>query len=327
MHPLVDIINKAQNIVLSTHSQPDGDGLGCQFSLYWALKKAGKNVRIINPDPLPRKYHFLDKMGILETPALLKTPLKGTDLVLIFDTNDPELLLDLWDEFEAQSKQVSFIDHHQTLDRFPLDMSKNLINISASSTGEIVFDLIKALKIPLDAHIAMPLYTSIIFDTNYFKYIRGSPTPHLLAAELLRYPIHPERVHRALFGNHSPVKLKYLAHILGNIDYELDGRLACVRVQKKDLDKLGLEAHETNDIIDLVMDVESIEAAVLFREDGPDQFKVSFRSKGQYSVSQLAQNLGGGGHQFASGATLQEPYKQLKEKILKAFEKIFESQD
>lgn len=325
MHPLVDIIQKSQNIALCTHTQPDGDGLGCQFALYWALKKVGKNVRIINNEALPRKYQFLDQHSILETPEHLKLPLKNLDLVLIFDTNDPELILGLWEVFEKNSKQISFIDHHTELDRFPLDMKKNLINVSASSTGEIVFDLIKTLNIPLDAKIAMPLYTSIIFDTNYFKYIRSSPTPHLLAAELLRFPINSEKVHRAMFGNHSPEKLKFLSHILGSIDFELDGKLACVRVQKQDLDKLGLETEETRDVIDLVMDVESIEAAALFREEAPNQFKISFRSKGQYSVSQLAQSLGGGGHQFASGASMNAPYEEIKKKILKAFQKIFES--
>src|SRR6185312_6084815 len=101
MHPLVDVIQKSQNIVLSTHTQPDGDGLGCQFALFWALKKAGKNARIVNPDPVPRKYQFLDKHSVAESMDKLRAPLKGTDLVLIFDTNDPELLLDLWSQFEG----------------------------------------------------------------------------------------------------------------------------------------------------------------------------------------------------------------------------------
>lgn len=323
MQQVIKAIQESQNIVLSTHTQPDGDGLGCQFAFYWALKKLGKRVRIVNTDRLPRKYLFLDANSVLETPHTMRSSLEGTDLVLIFDTNDPELLLDLWKDFKNYSKQICFVDHHSALDRYPLDPEKNIINVSASSTGQIVFELIKALKISFDVKIAMPLYTSIIFDTNYFKYVRGSPIPHLIAAELLQHKIEPEKIHRHLFGNHSPVKLKYLSHLLGNIDYELDGRLAIVRVQKKDLDRLGLEADETRDIIDMVMDIESIEAAALFREDAPNQFKISFRSKGMYSVSQLAQNLGGGGHEFASGATMHAPYVEIKAKVVSAFEKIF----
>ncbi len=322
MHPVARLIKESQNIILSTHTQPDGDGLGCQFALYWALKKVGKNPRIVNLEHIPKKYLFLDPHKLIELQQNLKTPLEA-DLVLIFDTNDPELLLDLWPQFNAGAKNVCFVDHHVALDRFPIDEKKNLINVNASSTGEIVFDLIKTLEIPLDAQIAMPLYTSILFDTNYFKYIRSSPTPHLLAAELLRYPIEPEKIHRALFGNHSTVKLKYLAEVLGKIDYELDGKLALVRVHKQDLDKLGLEAEETKDIIDLVMDVESIEAAVLFREEAENQFKVSFRSKGAFSVSQLAESLGGGGHRFSSGVTINSSYPEIKSQILIGFEKLF----
>ncbi|MBK9295162.1 MAG: DHH family phosphoesterase [Oligoflexia bacterium] len=325
MKHVVDLIKTSQNIVLSTHTQPDGDGLGCQFSFYWALKKIGKRVRIVNPDRLPRKYLFLDENGILETPNTLRSSLEGVDLVLIFDTNDPELLLELWNSFKTHSKNICFVDHHSALKRHPLDPEKNIIDVNASSTGQIVFELIKALRVDFDSQIAMPLYTSIIFDTNYFKYVRNSPTPHLIAAELLKHQIDAQKVHRHLFGNHSPVKLKFLAHILTNIDYEFDGRLAIVRVQKKDLDRLGLEADETRDIIDMVMDIESIEAAALFREDAPSQFKISFRSKGMYSVSQLAQSLGGGGHEFASGTTMNGTYVEIKAKVLGAFEKIFGS--
>lgn len=327
MLPLAQLIKEAKSIVLSTHTQPDGDGLGCQVALYWALKKIKKNVRILNVDETPKKYDFLDSNKVIETHNNIRTPLSETDLALIFDTNDQALLLGLWPDLKSKCKRVVFVDHHPLLSRHPINKDEHVIDMSASSTGEIVFNLVKSLGIELDKNIALPLYTSIVFDTNYFRYIRNSATPHLMAAELLKHDIEPQKVHRHLFGNHSPSKLKFLSQILGLVEYELGGRLACVRVRQKDMVALGLEMDETRDIIDMVMNVESIEAAVLFREDSPDQFKLSFRSKGLFSVNELAESLGGGGHEFASGAFISSSYSEIKQRVLREFERLFDKLD
>jgi len=327
MHPLIQEIQAARSVVLSTHTQPDGDGIGSQVALYWALRKIGKNVRIINVDAIPKKYVFLNTHQIIESFDNLKSPIEKADLGFIFDTNDPKLLLNLWPQLKSQCRRVVFVDHHPILDRHPLKSDENIIDVEASSTGQIVFDLIKSLQIPLDAQIALPIYTSIIFDTNYFRYVRGSPTPHLIAAELLRYDIDPLNVHRRLFGNHTPNKLKFLSQILGTVEYEMAGRLGLVRVKKADMANLGIEMDETRDIIDMVMNVETIEAAVLFREDDKDQFKISFRSKGILTVNGLAQSLGGGGHQFASGTTLKGPFAEVRKNVLNAFATLFDALD
>jgi phosphoesterase RecJ-like protein len=323
MTSIIEQLKNAKSMILSTHTIPDGDGIGSQIGLYWALKKLGKDVRIINVDEIPKKYDFLDPHGVIETISRLKKPIVPVDAGLIFDTNDPELLLNLWPLLETNCGQIIFVDHHPLLDRHPLESKDNLIDTEASSTGQIVFNIIKALQIPIDKQIALPIYTSIVFDTNYFRYIRGSATPHLIAAELLRHDIEPQKVHRHLFGNHTPNKLKFLSHILGLVEYEIEGRLALVKVRKEDMNSLGLEIDETRDVIDMIMNVESIEAAVLFREESTDSFKVSFRSKGIFTVSHLAETLGGGGHHFASGATMKGSYADVKNKIIVAFTHLF----
>jgi len=149
MHPIVALIDKSQTIVLSTHTQPDGDGLGSQVALYYALKKVGKKVRIVNVDEASKKYDFLNQNHIIENFENLKTPIVKSDLCLIFDTNDPELIAPLWDELTAKCKKVAFVDHHPILDRHPLSTGDHLIDVEASSTGQITFDIIKNLQIPL----------------------------------------------------------------------------------------------------------------------------------------------------------------------------------
>src|SRR5207253_3139450 len=110
-----------------THTQPDGDGIGSQVALYWAFKKIGKNVRIINVDEIPKKYGFLDPHGFIESFDKLKTPVEKADLGFIFDTNDPALLLDLWPQLKKNCKHVAFVDHHPVLERHPLRPDENII--------------------------------------------------------------------------------------------------------------------------------------------------------------------------------------------------------
>src|ERR1700722_11897991 len=112
MHPLIQEILAAQTMILSTHTQPDGDGIGSQVGLYWAFKKIGKNVRIINVDEIPKKYSFLDNHGIIETYQKLKSPMPQADLGFVFDTNDPQLLLGLWSELKTHCRHIAFVDHH-----------------------------------------------------------------------------------------------------------------------------------------------------------------------------------------------------------------------
>src|SRR5271165_2603075 len=108
MSSMVEQISAADSIILSTHTQPDGDGIGSQLALFWALKKAGKDVRIINVDEIPKKYDFLDPHHVIETVSQLKKPMATADLSMIFDTNDPELLLNLWPILKKNSGKIVF---------------------------------------------------------------------------------------------------------------------------------------------------------------------------------------------------------------------------
>lgn len=303
-------------MVLSTHRQCDGDGLGAQLALLFALRKAGKQARILNVDGVPRKYHFLGTDRWVDVFEGAHNPLAPTDLALIFDTNDRRLLAPLYSELETKCAKILFVDHHPVLSKGPSPTAGSYVDISAASTGEITFDLIRALGIPLDAEIARALYTSVVFDTQLFRFIRNSPRSHEICAELLHFERHPEDVHRALFANHTIQKIAFLAKALDRIEYFAKGQLAFVKLHDKDLLEHGLDWDESRDVIDMIMNIETLEAAVLFREDGPEQFKLSLRSKGNVEVLSVAEAVGGGGHPYSSGAYLKGSYAELKKIIL-----------
>lgn len=309
-------IKAARSIVLTTHRHCDGDGLGAQIALYHALKKSGKKVRVLNVDDTPKKYSFLETDSIVQAFEGAHDAIKDVDLALVFDTNDHRLLEPLFSDLRKRDIEVLFIDHHPVLKKGPEPTKGSWIDESAASTGELVFALIKELEIPFDAKIARALYTSIVFDTQLFRFIRSSPQTHLITAELLKHNIGAEEIHRRLFSNYSPEKIALLARALNQVEYFHDGKIAFLKLKAQDFKDVGLDSDASRDVIDFLMNIETLEAAVILREDDPSTFKLSLRSKGRVEISPVAEQLGGGGHPFSAGATLKGSYETVKEKVL-----------
>lgn len=309
-------IRRAKHVILSTHRHCDGDGLGAQLAFFHALKKVKKDVRLLNVDKTPKKYSFLSGFDKIQFFEGVFDPITPADIALIFDTNDRRLLGPLYQELKRYCKEIIFVDHHPVLTQGPEPTEGSVVEPSAASTGEIVYQLIRKLGIELNNDIAQALYTSIAFDTHLFRYIRNSSASHSIAAELLKHQISTDRIHRHLFGNQTVSKTAFLSMALGSIEYFASHKIAFLKVNLKDLMAHGLELDETRDIVDMILNIESIEAAVVFREDGPRQFKLSIRSKGKIEVHGVAEVLGGGGHLFSSGAYLKGDYEELKNQTI-----------
>ena len=320
---IADHIRKASRIMISTHKHLDGDGLGSELALYHALKKIQKDVRILNLDQVPSRYTFLNTKQYVQSYRLEHSPLQKTDLALIVDTNDSRLLGELFVQMEKLCETILFIDHHLPLKNGPSPTEGSYIDVNAASTGEMVFHLIKELDIPLDKNIARALYTSIIFDTQFFRYIRNSGESHRITAELLEYEKQPMEISQNIFGNYTVDKLTFLSKILGEIEYSNDQRCAFLTIKQKDILDHKLTYDDSLDVIDMVMNVQSLEVAVLFLEMEGDEkcYKVSLRSKGAINVSKIADSLGGGGHFYSSGAFVKGDLLSLKSQIINSLKK------
>ena len=284
--------------------------------MYHALKKSGHEVRVFNVDPTPRKYEFL--IQDVEVQYYENNPVlpKAVDLTLVFDTNDERQLAGLFTPLRKVSKHMAFIDHHPRRVHGPQPTPESWVDSTAASTGELAFRLIQGLRIPLDETISRALYASIAFDTQLFRYIRGSKTSHEIAVELLKHPFQPELVHRHLFGGQTAQKMAFLAKALAQIEYHLEGQLAVLKLKDQDLFHYNLEPDEARDVVDMVMNIESLEAAALFREDAPNEYKLSLRSKGHLSVLDIAEKFGGGGHHYSAGAHVKGAYEVLKKSVV-----------
>lgn len=322
VNDVIENIKKANSILLTTHRQCDGDGLGSELAMYHALKKISKNVRILNVDSTPQKYHFLNPDEYIQYFDGPHDPITGMDLALIFDTNDHRLVEPLYDQIEEKCSKIFFVDHHPILQSGPTPTSGSIINIRAASTGELAYDLIKGLGIELDTRISEAIYTSLVFDTQLFRYVRNSARSHEVATELLKHIENPTDIHRYLFGNFTAPKLKFIANSLSQVEFFDDETFATLHIKTSDFEKIGLNVDDSRDLVDMIMNIESVQAAAVFREDAPNVFKMSLRSKGLFPILEIAETFGGGGHHYASGASIEGTYEELRDKTLAGLRKL-----
>ncbi len=326
---LCALIKRSPRILLTTHRQCDGDGLGAQLAVYHALKAGGWAVHAINVDRTPRKYHFLNPDHYIsyfeEVPQSLQA-LQDFDLTLVFDTNDEKVLPGLMPEIRRRCRHIAFIDHHPLIGSAD-DIGKySIVDTLAASTGEIVWHILRALGLPIDLKIAEALYTSITFDTQLYRFVRNSPMSHIIAADLFQYGIQAENIHRFLFGNFTRNKMAYLAKSLQNIEYFFGNTFAFLEIYDGDMTTFGIQSDESRDIIDMIMNIESLKAAALLRIENSQSIKVSLRSHGQVELLPLALDLGGGGHRHSCGAWFKGSPIELKKKILGHFRSILDIQ-
>jgi phosphoesterase RecJ-like protein len=143
---------------------------------------------------------------------------------------------------------------------------------------------------------------------------------------MIEHGIDTEEIHRHLFGNQTVQKMAFLARALGQIEYFADGRLAVLKLKDADLFHYNLEPDESRDVIDMLMNIETLEAAALFREDGENQYKISLRSKGKIAVLDVAEKIGGGGHIHAAGAFVKGSYQEMKDQVVDELIKLLEDQ-
>ena len=327
-------IQSARHLLISTHQPCDGDGLGCELAFYHALHTTKKKIDIVHTTPLEPFYHFLEGVEKIHQLKNLQPqreqargqgPVDSYDLAIIFDTHEIKMLKELPPFLSRHCKKVIFVDHHQrqkTKEKLakilaPLPVLLYLCP-EASSTGELAYQILSELFPQQDwsTQVARSLYTSIVFDTKMYRYIRNSPRAHEMAAHLLKWPIRAQEIHTHLFANQSVQKIAFLSFILKKLEYFYSHQVAFLFISQKDLQDFSLRTHESKSIIELLIDIQPVEVAITLTEQTDGLFKMSFRSKGKVSVFSLSQHFQGGGHLNAAGALLKGNPEDIKSQLL-----------
>jgi len=303
LEKLKDCIAEGQRFVLTTHVNPDGDGLGSEAALAAYLEGLGKNVLILNHNPVPQNYDFLDanhRMRVYDSTLHRETVLTS-DFVVVVDISDWGRLRELGKDIRDTGVKIICIDHHPSQETFG---DIRLIDTRVSSTGELVYDFLTFCNAVITKPMAEALYTSILTDTGSFKFSNTTAKCLKIASELVGAGANPQEIFHRIYERQSRGKLKLLAYVLNNLHFEEDGKLVWFKIPQHVMENLGARASDTEGFADYPRVVDGVEVSIMFNEMENGKVKVSLRSKGNYVINGIAQKFGGGGHAFAAGALL-----------------------
>ena len=306
---IISALQDCQTVLISVHKNPDGDALGSQLGLMLALEKAGKKVAVHNLDPVPEIYRFLPGSGRITSGPRVN----GTyDAFLVLDADPPRtgLFNGSW-----PARTLINIDHHVTnRTEWPITW----LDPDATATGEMIYRLVSHLGIPMDKDMALCLYTAIFTDTGSFRYSNTTPESMRIAAALIEAGADPWLVTENVYESFSFKRIDLLGKVLSGIERSPDGRIAWVLITDELYRLTGTTAEDTDNFVNFVRSIKGVEVAVLFRQTGTEQYKISLRAKGRVDLSGLAVTLGGGGHKNAAGGVLDGTFPAVRDKVIAA---------
>jgi bifunctional oligoribonuclease and PAP phosphatase NrnA len=296
-------IRKRQRFVLASHVRPDGDAIGSQLAMAYALRAMGKQVRIINRDPAPPPLFAFPGVSEIEISERADDP---GDAVIVMESGE----LARTGVGGLEGGFIINIDHHLGNTMYG---AVNWFDVSASACGEMVFDLIGDLGVPLTPEIAVHIYVAILTDTGSFHYSNLSPRTFDIARQCVEAGVDPQWAARAVFDSNTLGRLKLLGAVLNAMELDPTGRVATLLVDRALAAQCGATYEDTEGIINMPLTVKDIQGVVFFKEHDTNDWRISMRSKGDVDINVIARQYGGGGHKNASGCSASGPYPALKE--------------
>jgi phosphoesterase RecJ-like protein len=291
---IVDAIRARRRFVISSHSRPDGDSIGSQLAMAYALRALGKEAVVVNADPAPAPL-----MAFPGVPDILIAPtVEGEfDAAIIMECGD----LARTGVAGLERFFVINIDHHPGNSGYG---AINWFDAKAAACGEMVFDVVRALELPLSVEIATHIYLAILTDTGSFHYSSISPRTFDICREALDAGVDPVLVARNVYDSNNMGRLKLFGAVLSAMQIDQTGRIAIVYLDHEMARAAGGTYEDTEGLINLPLTVKEIEAVLFFKQDEGEQYRVSMRSKGAIDIGAVAKTFGGGGHKNAAGCTV-----------------------
>ncbi len=302
---ICDELLARKRFVLSSHVRPDGDSIGSQLALAYALDRLGKHVRIVNHDAAAGGLQAFPGVGSIE----IADRVEGEyDASVVLECGD----LSRTGVAGLDRFFVINVDHHPGNAMYG---AINWFDATAAACGEMVFDIIGGLGVPLTREIATHIYRAILTDTGSFHYSSISPRTFDICRQTLEAGIDPVGIARTVFDSNNIGRLKLFGAVLSSIQLDDSGRLAIIYLDREMARQAGGTYDDTEGLINLPLTVKEIQAVAFFKEWDNGQYRVSLRSKGDIDVCSVAKRFGGGGHKNASGCTVPGPYAAARKTI------------
>jgi bifunctional oligoribonuclease and PAP phosphatase NrnA len=301
---VLNSITKADHLLVTAHARPDGDAVGSLLACWMMLQQMGKRADMALSDRVPRIYQSLpyasqvqhwsraegdyDTVILLECDGLARTRMEG-----------------------LENRFLINLDHHTSGRGFA---QVNWIDSSACAVGELIYRLAGAAGVQITPDMSTCLYTAVLSDTGSFCYEGTDAHTFELAHNLVRLGADPVLIAQEVYFSNPEAKILLLGAALANL--RRDDRLAWLWVSQNDMDRTHAEEEDCEGIVNYAIGIRGIEVAVFLRELRDHRIRLSLRSKGRVNVATLAERFGGGGHENASGCTLDGPLPLATEQIL-----------
>lgn len=313
--PLVALLRRCQQPLLMTHIRPDADGLGAQLALADALRSLGKKPRIAIASKLPPRYAFLDpNRKLIEDFHTPGDNFRNCDAILVLDTGTWAQLGDFGPFMQSLNVPKAVVDHHRTQDDLG---GLAFVDTRAEATGRLVFELIRALDVPISSSAAHHIFMAVALDTGWFRHPNTTADTFALASDLVNLGANPTPLYDQLFEAAPLGRLKLAGIALERLQVVQEGRVAYTEVRLSDYDKCAAVPGDTEDLINYPRAINGVEVAMIFIEQPEGGTKVSFRAR-TVDVSKVAERFSGGGHKLAAGARLSDDLPSAKVKVLAA---------
>ncbi len=318
------VIAENDRFLLVTHVNPDGDGIGSQLALHRFLEREGKRSAIISVSPSPENYRFLERDGEIQVydPETHRELLSRTQVVFILDISNPDRLGKLGPVIRRLDALKVCIDHHVSGDKFT---EVDLIDETASSTGELIYKLITGMGGKITPDIAEPIYVSIVTDTGSFRFSNTSSLSHTIASQLVAMGVDPREIYERIYENSSIGRIKLLGLALSELNMAAGERIAWVRITREMMEKTGTTPKDCEGFVDFLRLLKDVEVCFIFIEAAGGKVKVSLRSRGIVDVNKLAGEFGGGGHQHAAGLFVDGDVEELERALIPRAKKALSS--
>lgn len=287
------------------------------MALARAARLLGKRADVGSSDGVPDIYRFLP-----ERERVLKEPQPGAeyDLVAAVDVDGFERL-GAFGPAARQAPLYAVIDHHvSSAEEGMVDL--RACDTSAAATAEIVFDVLKVLKVPLDVEIATHLMTGILTDTGSFRFSNVRPRTFAIAETLAEAGAHPGPIFKEVYERRPFSTVKLLGLVLARCRQSCRGKVVWAVVSRRDFEEAGAKEEETEGIVNHLTTVATAEAAVLMRETLKGDVRVSLRTAGRLDAQEIARKFGGGGHRMAAGCTLPGPLDRAEAELIACLESL-----
>ena len=313
--PAIDFLRRTKRFIITCHETPDGDAIGSECAMVRALRWLGKDAIILNADPTPRKYAYLDpekNVGVLDGEEGLPADIEEYSL-LILDTNDIRNIGLIADAVLPKVREYFIIDHHEQEEDA---LAGNYIRASASSTSEILYRLLKAMKVPVDFPIAEALYTGIVYDTGSFVYPKTTALTFAIARALVEAGVRPNDIYARVYESNSISALILEAKVLATLELALGNHVSILTMRKEMIIDSGANYEEADQLINIPLKSEDIRVSIFFKENLEGLHRCSLRSKGAINVAEIALFFGGGGHKTAAGFKCRDSIEAVRAVVL-----------